>query len=224
VAVLDDDELPEALAGGREDDSPSCRSADGRALGRRNVDARMEAVASRTEHVAEWTCDRLNELDRRTRQWPAKRCVSRRARSPVRLQPGPDLELSQRRVGVRTEHAVDDRRREAVPRERELKRRYVPAAAADREVPAPERRAPTVAAEGLARPRSDDAVRGEARTALEPHECPLRARPEDAVDRSCVQAVRPEADLKRGNVRIPCTGSATRKGGREDPEHCESRR
>src|SRR5207247_9706918 len=153
--MLDDDELAESPADGREDDSPACRSTDGRALGRRDVDPGMEAIPSRAEEVADWACNRLNEPDRRTRQRPAKRSIGRGARGPVRLQPGPDLELPQRSVGVRPEHPVEDRRRKTVPRERELKRRDVPATAADREVPPPEPRTPPVAAERLARPLSD---------------------------------------------------------------------
>src|SRR5205809_491629 len=121
--MLDDDELAESPADGREDASPACRSTDGRALGRRDVDPGMEAIPSRAEEVADWACNRLNEPDRRTRQRPAKRSKGRGARGPVRLQPGPDLELPQRSVGVRPEHPVEDRRRKTVPRERELKRR-----------------------------------------------------------------------------------------------------
>ena len=111
-----------------------------------------------------------------------------------------------------------------MPGERELQRRDVPSPAADRQVSPPERPSPSVPAEGLARARPDDAVRGEARPALEAHHSPLGARTENAVDRPVVEPVRPETDLKGGDVRAACTGGASREGGREEPEYCESRR
>jgi hypothetical protein len=127
-----------------------------------------------------------------------------------------------------------------VPGESELERRDVPAAASDHEVPPPERRGPAVATERLTRLRPDETVGGEARTALESHDRLLGARAENAVDGSHVQAVRPEADLKRSDVRIPGTdvgilgtdvrippaeaGCTTRERGREQPEHRQSRR
>ena len=111
-----------------------------------------------------------------------------------------------------------------MPGERKLQRGDVPTAGTDRQVSAPERPSPSVPAEGLARARSDHAVRGEARSALEPHDSPLGARAENAVDRPVVEPVRPKTDLKGGDVRAPCTGGASREGGREEPEYCESRR
>jgi hypothetical protein len=148
----------------------------------------------------------------------------RGAGGPVRIEAGPQLELPQRSVGVRPEDTVERGRREAVPGEGELERRDVPPAHADRKIPPSEGPAAPVATERLAGPRPEDAVRGEARTALEPHDRPLGARAENAVDRPRVQTGGPETDLKRGDVRIPCTGRASREGGREEPEHCESRR
>ena len=111
-----------------------------------------------------------------------------------------------------------------MPGKRKLQRGDVPTAGADRQVSAPERPSASVLTEGLARALSDHAVRGEARSALEPHDGPLGARTENAVDRPLVEPVRPETDLKGGDVRASCTGGASREGGREEPEHCESRR
>ena len=183
----------------------------------------MEAVAPRAEQVAVGARHRNQELDRRARHRPPKGRVRRGPAVPSGSRPAQQLELPQRRVGVRAEHAVEDRRREAVPGERELERRDVPPAAADRQVSPPERPPPSVPAEGLARARSEHAVRGEARPALEPHDRPLGARAENAVDRPVVQAVRPEPNLKGGHVRAACTGGASREGGREEPEYRESR-
>ena len=134
------------------------------------------------------------------------------------------LELPQRRVGVRAEHPVKGRRREAVPGERKLQRCDVPTACTDRQVSSPKWPSPPVPAERLARARPDDTVRGEARSALEPHHSLLGARTENAVDRSVVEPVRPETDLERGDVRAACTGGASCEGGREEPEQSESRR
>src|SRR4030095_8769405 len=102
----------------------------------------------------------------------------------------------------------DCRGREAVPGEGELERRDVPSATADCEVALSERAPPPVAAEGLTGARSQDAVRGEGLSALEPAKRLLRVGAENPVDRPFEQVVRPEADLERGDVRIPCTGGA----------------
>jgi hypothetical protein len=57
--MLEDYELPEALAHGREHDPAARCGCNGRALGRRDVDPGMEAVPARAEAVADRSRDRL---------------------------------------------------------------------------------------------------------------------------------------------------------------------
>src|SRR5512133_356606 len=135
VSVLDDDQLAEPGGGGGEDDPPGGRSTDRRAFGRRDVDPCMEAISPWAEQIAERAGEGARQPERRSGHRRAESGIGRWACDAVRRKAGPDLELAERRVGVRTQHTVEGRRRKAVPRERKLKRGDVPATTADREIP-----------------------------------------------------------------------------------------
>ena len=119
---------------------------------------------------------------------------------------------------------VEGAERKAVPGERELEGCDVPSARAEGELTPPERRAPAVPSERLARAWPRDAVRRETRAALKAAERPLGTRPEDAVDGPEVQSSAAQTDLKRGDVGVAARESAACKGRRKQCHSRESRR
>src|SRR5918992_3778799 len=102
---------------------------------------------------------------------------------------------------------VEGSRGKAVPGESELQCGDVPAANAEDDRPAPERRALAVTAECGARLRAGYSVGGETGLRLEPLDRAHRSGTEHAVDGPGVETTPPQPQLERGSIRLP---------GRED--------
>src|SRR5439155_360754 len=167
---------------GGEDHAPCGSRPDRRPRRRRQVDARVEAGATRAERAADRRLQRPGERDRAARQRRPEGAESAGAGDAVRRQVRPALELDQRALGVAAEAAVDGGIWKAVPRECELELGDVPAGHASREA-ARAQHVPREAAEGASGLWAGDPVRGQSMEALEAHHGRGRRPSGDPVDR-----------------------------------------
>ena len=150
----------------------------------------------------------------------AQRAEGRRAGDPVRTEPRPTLEPSEREVRTRPEISVEPSRGKAVPSKLELERCHVPAAVPVVQHAVAETVA-GVAPQGSLRPWARDSVDDEPGTALEGTHGAPRSRAEDPVDGPAVEPARLQSDLTGGDVGGP---AGTRVGGeREEPDEREQR-
>src|SRR5437868_5647434 len=130
----------------------------------------------------------------------------------VRDQVRPALELDQGPLGMVAEAAVDVGVGKAVPRERELELRDIPAGIAGRKV-ARSQDVPREAAEGAASPGAGDAVRRQPVAALEADHGRSRRPSGDPVDRASVDVMVAERHLERRDSRT--AGGVRGRGGHE---------
>ena len=211
VGDLDQIAIAARVVGG-EDHAPCGSRPDRRPRRRRQVDARVEAGATRAERAADRRLQRPGERDRAARQRRPEGAESAGAGDAVRRQVRPALELDQRALGVAAEAAVDGGIWKAVPRECELELGDVPAGHASREA-ARAQHVPREAAEGASGLWAGDPVRGQSMEALEAHHGRGRRPSGDPVDRAPVDVVVPKRHLQRRDGRT--SGGVRRRSEHE---------
>src|SRR6266545_5386612 len=223
AAVRDgDEEAPAAVAPARPDDLARARRVDGRAHRSGEVDPGVPGVPARTEAVAQdGRGHGPAERQRDRRRWRGERAERRRSRDPVFLQACPALKAAQGGIDVRAEDPVELAGGKAVLRQLKLERGDVPTRLADLERPAAEPVAGE-ATEGLTRLRADDAVDREVGAGLEAADRLRGCGAGDPVDRTLVEPVRVQADLKGGNARLGRRGTGGEgRRGEDEGQHEE---
>ena len=182
---------------------PGSGGDDRRAPGRGEVDSRVEAFAPGTEEISERGSQRQARAGSARRRGGDLNAAS--VAGPAEAVDGetrPALEASDRSGGVRPEPAVEHAEREATPRRAGTGARTRPSRRRRRRDTGAER-GPAEATESGARYLGiDDAVDGNARTALEPADRVRSLRAGDAVDVTAVELTCVKRDLQRGDGRL----------------------
>ena len=186
---------------GERNPSPCC-GLHPRAERREVVHAGVKAISAWTEAVTDRRADGRGEPDRR----PWQRGMELRDRlgagRSVGLQPGPCLKEPERCVRVRPETSVERSGRKAVPGERELQRRNVPALRARTKHSSAQWSSSAVWTQERQRSPARLAVGGEPGPTLKASHGAARLGAKDTIGRSGIEPLLPQPDLKRGRLRV----------------------